>query len=393
MCGNSPTNHLAAYLISTLFIWETSLSRRFCKGDNLFTSLGRRLRDFFSKLEHTHYGAAIRVGLIRVNTDPTRAATYRSQVIWEEALRRGIPMEQLCVFGSYTDVYRARIKERWEYFESLPIPTHLMQDSYEWIDDKFLLFGALTAADIPVPRTYSVRSEHAALQAFNDLEGAAVTKPRTGSRGRHTTTSIQSEEELRRAFRSARMLSRYVCVSKSLSGSVCRGTLVQGELAGFFQADPPRLTGDGASSIRELVARKNQEKPERVEMIMLTDEHGAFLERRYGYTFDSIPADGMRIDLTHRTGRLFGGETCEHGRNIHPKLRAHLENAAHTLGVPVVGFDLIIEDPMQDPDTQEWGIIEANSLPFIDLHYLPLYGVPSNVAAQVWDLWSVPKNV
>jgi D-alanine-D-alanine ligase-like ATP-grasp enzyme len=54
----------------------------------------------------------------------------------------------------------------------------------------------------------------------------------------------------------------------------------------------------------------------------------------------------------------------------------------------VAGFDLIIADPEQDPDNQEWGIIEANSLPFIDLHYLPLYGRPSNPAAQVWDMWT-----
>lgn len=393
MCGNSPTNHLAAYWISTMFIWQTNLGRRFLKGNKVFASLGRRLRNFFSKFERTHYGAAIRVGLIKVSTDPTRATTYRSQVIWEEALRRGISMEQLCVFGSYTDVYRARIEGRWEYFESLPIPTNLMQDSYEWIDDKFLLFEALSAARIPVPHTRSVRSEHAAIQAWSDLKGAAVTKPRTGSRGRHTTTWIQSEEELRRAFRSAQTLSHYVCVSKSLSGSVCRGTLIEGRLAGFFQADPPRLTGDGISSIRALVVKKNDTKHERVEIITLTDEHAAFLKRRYGYSFDSIPADGLRIDLTHRTGRLFGGETREHGTSVHPSLRAQLEKAAQVLGIPVVGFDLIIEDPLSDPDTQEWGIIEANTLPFIDLHYLPLHGTPSNVAAQVWDLWELPKNV
>jgi cyanophycin synthetase len=73
---------------------------------------------------------------------------------------------------------------------------------------------------------------------------------------------------------------------------------------------------------------------------------------------------------------------------VHPKLREYLERAAAALGVPIVGFDLIIKDPEGDPEIQEWGIIEANSLPFIDLHYLPLHGEPSNVAAHVWDLWN-----
>jgi D-alanine-D-alanine ligase-like ATP-grasp enzyme len=71
-----------------------------------------------------------------------------------------------------------------------------------------------------------------------------------------------------------------------------------------------------------------------------------------------------------------------------------MERAARALQTPLVGFDLIIPDPERDPDAQTWGVIEANSLPYIDLHYLPLEGTPSNVAASVWDLWgpSRPTN-
>jgi D-alanine-D-alanine ligase-like ATP-grasp enzyme len=65
----------------------------------------------------------------------------------------------------------------------------------------------------------------------------------------------------------------------------------------------------------------------------------------------------------------------------------YMEKAGVVLGAPVVGFDVIIENPTEDPDTVRWGIIEANSLPFIDLHYLPLHGTPSNPASAVWDLW------
>ena len=55
------------------------------------------------------------------------------------------------------------------------------------------------------------------------------------------------------------------------------------------------------------------------------------------------------------------------------------------LKLPIVGFDIIIPDPKTDPDGQRWGILEANSLPFIELHYSPLQGTPSRVAADVWD--------
>jgi cyanophycin synthetase len=309
--------------------------------------------------------------------------------VWEEALRRNIKMEQLVVFGSYTELYRAHIADRWEYFESIPVPAWLESGKASLIDDKFLIKMHLRTNGVPTPRTISVRTESEALSAFRELGTTAAVKPRAGSRGRHTTTNIRREEELLIAFRLAKKLCRYVAIEEHLSGSVCRATLVGGTLAGFLQADPPRVVGDGHRTIRELVAERNTERPDRVQEIVLGEEHERFLARQ-GYSLDSIPSTGVRIDLTHRTGRLFGGETRELLDTVHPKMRAYLERAAQLLQAPVVGLDLIIEDPESDPDTQRWGIIEANSLPYIDLHYLPLHGAPSNVASAVWDLWEKP---
>ena len=58
-----------------------------------------------------------------------------------------------------------------------------------------------------------------------------------------------------------------------------------------------------------------------------------------------------------------------------------------TTGLMVAGFDSIIPDPTQPADSQHWGIIECNTLPFIDLHYYALEGKPQNIAGMIWDLW------
>jgi hypothetical protein len=206
-------------------------------------------------------------------------------------------------------------------------------------------------------------------------------------RGRHTTTFVSTDADLHTAFRSAQQLCRHVSIEKCLLGPVCRATIIQGNLAGFFAAYPPTVVGDSVSTIHQLIEAWNASVPDRVQPITLTPEHSAFMRRR-GVSEDTVLENGVSMTLSHRTGRLFGGTTRELLSSVHPKLRAYAENAARELDVPVVGFDLIIADPEQDPDTQEWGIIEANSLPFIDLHYLPLYGRPSNPAAQVWDMWT-----
>ncbi|MBV9159553.1 MAG: ATP-grasp domain-containing protein [Candidatus Kaiserbacteria bacterium] len=380
-CGNSPVNHLETYLSHSLGMIFAADSDPRERGkivgaiDRLVVALDPLVYRFFAALPGARFAH-----------DPVKSATYRSQVIWEEARRRGIEMEQLVLIGKHTDIYRARIDGAWRYFQSLPVPPQLEYPSYGWIDDKIALKRALASAGIDVPRFASVSTLSDARDAFAAIGAPAVVKPRAGSRGRHTTVNVRELEELERAFESAQKLCRYVAIEEYIEGSVCRGTVIGGKLAGFFEARAPRVVGDGLSSIEVLIQKANHTRPERVQDIVLTDESLRFLARS-GRTPDFVPALGEIVPLSHRTGRLFGGYTRELFGKEHGKLRQYLERAAKAVGAPVVGFDLIIADPERDPDGQKWGIIEGNSLPYIDLHYLPLEGTPSNTAAAVWDLW------
>jgi len=380
-CGNSPVNHFEHYLSNTLTHWSSGARKKSLRGRFFAWSHAA-----LGKIEQPAMALVGKLLFASYSTDVQKANTYRSQVIWEEANRRGIEMQQMNLFGHGTEIYRARMRDHWTYFQSLPIPDARKNDVVDWIDDKYLLKKALLQAGIPAPKVFSVRSHTEAQSAFDMLSSAAVVKPRLGSRGRHTTVNVRSKDDAALAFVSAQKLGRHVVIEEYLEGAVCRGTVVEGILVGFFQAHQPVVYGDGLSTIEQLVALQNLNKHERVQDIVLNDEHHRYLGS-YDLSLDTVVPNGARVVLSHRTGRLFGGRTRELLGSEHPKLREYLERAARLIGSPVVGFDLIIEDPEKDPDGQKWGIIEANSLPYIDLHYLPLEGAPSNVAAAVWDLW------
>ncbi len=386
-CGNSPVNHFEHYVSNSLAVWTAD---SLAKEGSIFALIARWTGSLFDHLEQSLLRGLAAMPFARFSREVAGATTYRSQVIWEEALRRGIDMEHLMLVGRGTEIYRARLAGKWFYFQSLPIPQDRRSESTAWLDDKYLLKRALAGAAVPVPRVVSACTLFEAQEAVKSM-GAVVLKPRSGSRGRHTSVHVREESDVERAFRSARILCRHVVVEEYLEGPVCRGTVVDGKLVGFFRATPPTVEGDGASSIRALIESKNALRHERVQDVVLTEEHRRFLARK-GLSEDAILPAGDTIPLTHRTGRLFGGTTREMLGAEHPKLRAYLERAAGALEVSVVGFDLIIGDPESDPDTQRWGIIEANSLPYIDLHYLALEGAPSNVAEAVWDLWPAPMH-
>jgi D-alanine-D-alanine ligase-like ATP-grasp enzyme len=384
-CDDAPVPHLPTFLAQSFEAWladkRTAPRERWSqKWLRDVRYLADRTFENIPRLMHA-------IGLLRVSHTPETACSYRSQVVWEEALRRGIPMEQLMLFRFPTELYRAKIDgTHWHFFQSLPIPPRRAHATFAGIDDKTRFKQLLRTHGIPVTTARVAHSLEEARAAFADMQKPIVVKPRIGSRARHTTTNIHALADLEAAYALAHELCAQVLLEEHLEGPVCRATAVDGKLCGFLEMKQARVVGDGIHTIAELLAEKNARRPERVGAIVLEAEHYAFLARS-GYTIESVPALDAVVELSRRTGRFEGGETREMPDEIHSKLRVYIERAAEALRAPVVGFDIIIPDATKDPDTQRWGFLEANSLPYIDLHYAPLYGEPSNVAAAVWDLW------
>jgi cyanophycin synthetase len=118
----------------------------------------------------------------------------------------------------------------------------------------------------------------------------------------------------------------------------------------------------------------------------VNDDVLAFLERQ-NLNLNSVVENNRIVNLSAKTGRFYGGYTREMLPEVHPKMHSYFEQAGKIVDIPIAGFDLIIDDPTKDPDEQRWGIIECNSMPFIDLHYFSLEGEHINIAKNVWDLW------
>lgn len=381
-CGNNPVQHKIVYLSQTSQLLMDPLSRIGGVVDHplIFQALHAGVRRFVAALEW--------LDLISFSSDVSKAATERSQVIWEEAERRGIPMEQMVILGKHIEQYRAKIRGSWYYFNSLPIPMHVDRTMYAWMDNKLKLKRFFMKHGVKVPRGGRATNAARAEVLFNEVEKPVIVKPEIGSRGRHTMTHLYTREDLLHGFSIAQQLCHFVVVEEHLKGSVYRATYVGGKIVGILRGDPPRVTGDGSSSIAELIEKKNREKPEGVHDFRTTSLTHEFLGRQ-GYTLDSILPEGHTIDLHEKIGLSYGGDAIEEIEITHKELLAQLQRAGDLLGAPIVGFDFISEDITAHPDETRWGIIEANSMPFINLHHFPRTGTPINVAKHVWDLWGV----
>lgn len=380
-CGNNPVSHAQSWFDSTLCIFMNPITERV-----LGTRFGKLLFQFTEHLIQFALKVLLVVGIARFSTDRTLKVSMRAEVLRDEAFARGWNMETLLLFGKITDVFRLTLPDgRSIVFNGLPRTNGGHEDALTgWIDDKARLKACLEKAGVRVSRGRSFTSWKEAERFFDEMEKPLIVKPRLGSRGRHTTTHIYTKEDLKKAFDIGKQLGHHVVIEEHLIGSVYRGTVIDGKFAGNLAGDPPRITGDGVHTIRELIDLKNANRHARVGEVKYTEKLDAFLKKLF-YTLDTVLPAGLTIDLSEKIGLSYGGNAREVTKETHPKLRAELERAARVINDPFLGFDFISTDITADPDTVKWGIIECNTVPFVNLHHDPLEGEPVNVAAMVLD--------
>jgi D-alanine-D-alanine ligase-like ATP-grasp enzyme len=376
-CGNNPIPHLTHKFYESIDILFSPIRRKLIQ-----STFGRVADKVFEWLGLGIFHILKPIGLISINRDIKNIPYDRARVLWEEALARGIPIEELKAFNKSVDLYRAKLKGKWHYFMNLPRQEKVATSNLTWIDDKYLLKKKLLEHHFPVAPGGSFTRLSTALRAFQALDKPVIVKPRAGSRGRHTTTMVYTDDDLKKAFKIAKQVCHWVVVEEHLYGDVQRGTVIGGQLVGVLGGSPPRVTGDGIHTIAELIKIKDAERPEKVKEIKVNPY---FMQRNELY-MDLILAKGQTVELSEKIGVNYGGTSYDCTDETHPETKDMLAKAGQMLDVSILGFDFIIPDVTKSFKEQKCGIIECNGAPFIQLHHDPLIGKPINAAKYVWDL-------
>jgi D-alanine-D-alanine ligase-like ATP-grasp enzyme len=376
-CGNNPVPHSIHKFYESIDILFSPIRRVLGRTgiagtiDNLGTIIGIGLLKLLTPL-----------GVVKINRDIKQIKYDRALVLWEEAIRQNIPIEEIKPFNRSIDLYRARINDKDLYFMNLPRRERVASSNLTWIDDKYLLKKKLREHNLPVSPGGAFFTFQAALKSFRALEKPVIVKPRAGSRGRHTTTFIYTEEDFKQAFKIAKQLCHWVMVEEHLFGDVQRGTVIGGKLVGVLGGSSPKVTGDGINTISALIKEADKNRPEGVKEIKINE----YYMLRQGLTLDTVLPKGKTVTLSEKVGLNYGGTSYDCTEVTHPDTKHMLEEAGRVADISIAGFDFIMPDITKSWKEQKGGIIECNGAPFIQLHHHPLIGKPINAAKAVWDL-------
>jgi len=241
--------------------------------------------------------------------------------------------------------------------------------------DKLAVHEIVSRSGLPVPRHHEFdAAKLAGARSFLERSPMpCVVKPVASASGSGTTTGLRTDEQLLRARLRAARISRRLLIERQAEGEMYRLLFCDGELLDAVRRRPPRVTGDGRASIRELIAAENARRldPARpVSMpILRVDLDCLFTLEAAGLTLRSVLPEGQTIPVKTVTSqnRIEDNETVR--EPIAPELVAEARLAAGQVGLRLAGVDLITVDLRRSLKESGGVIIEVNGTPGLHYHY------------------------
>ena len=191
--------------------------------------------------------------------------------------------------------------------------------------------------------------------------------------------------QFRKACYQAALVADPVLVEQQVPGRHWRITLFDGKLVFACERLPAFVVGDGRSSIKALVARRNGTIGERggfpTAYPVRLDEHSRVVLRLQKLTPGSVPAAGRRVVLKRVCNAAVGGLTVDVTPDLHADYLNLARSAAAVLGARLAGVDIIGRDATRPMAGGDVFVNEVNTTPDLLLNHFDISGSGNAVPA------------
>lgn len=196
-----------------------------------------------------------------------------------------------------------------------------------------------------------------------------------------------SRDEFGNAFEECVELQReagrkpLVLVQEMVYGFEMRATVVEGVVDNFLLKIPAYVTGDGVSTLDQLIESKNERRSHNSffrNKPIRRDQHMEAHFRAKGKSLGMIPAIGDNVALSSISAIAYGGESAVVSELISDKVKEYtLRSVAAIPGATTAGVDLMLESFSADTPK----IVEINAFPHMNCIH-PYYGAGSDTAVR-----------
>jgi cyanophycin synthetase len=384
-CGPASVNHFVTKWSQLLEVISLNFTKPLTPIVRFFTTT------FYIQIDFTTYYFLKILGffrLVSLRKEPSEELdTDRAKCIWQSGKNFGVSIEEVWVWGKPINIFLARLPNgRRMVFEGLPRPG-APSVALEWMDDKSEVKKRLGKAGFPVPAGGAFFFFSSAKKFFNKFNKTVIAKPVFGSRSRHTRIHIKDENFLKESFFVAKQICPFVSIEEELQGLVHRIVLIGGKCVAVLRRDPPYVIGDGVHSIKALIVLANNDHRRKGVFHEIPINFELDMElKNQGMDKNFVPKAGDWISVGTKIGRSQGGVNTDVTDLVNLKNKAMFEKMAKFINDPLIGVDFIIKDISKPYDEQmPCGVIELNSIPFLDLHMYPFEGKVRDLSKILWQ--------
>jgi cyanophycin synthetase len=308
------------------------------------------------------------------------------------AERRGIPARRMTSGSLVQFGLGSRMRRIWaaETDRTSAIGEAIAQD-------KELTKSLLSAIGVPVPEGQVCTTAEQAWAVAQAIGLPVAIKPRKGNQGKGVSTALETKQAVVTAFEIAVTYDGETIVERHLYGADHRLLVIGDRLVAAARREPPSVTGDGRSSIRELVAKENLNP-------LRGDDHSTSLSKlrldaiglehlaEQGLNADSVPAAGQTVSLRRNANLSTGGSATDVTDSVHPEVAARAVEAAKMVGLDVAGIDVVATRIDQPLEVTRGAIVEVNAAPGLRMHLEPSAGKGRAVGEAIVDMMFQPGD-
>lgn len=225
----------------------------------------------------------------------------------------------------------------------------------------------LAEAGVPTPtRAVYAIDDLSPARRFLRAAGRCVVKPAadTGA-GLGVTCGVQSDDDLARASVRAARWGHSLVVERQAVGDEYRLLVLDGRVLAALRRRPPRVIGDGRSTVAELVAQENERRVAargRLGLWRLSLDLDATLAlARHGLGPRSIPAVGAVIEVGTTVNE--NGPADNETVAVPPALEATALAAVSALGLRLASVEVVTSDPAVPITENDGVVVEVNGTP------------------------------
>ncbi|MBP6375136.1 MAG: acetate--CoA ligase family protein, partial [Giesbergeria sp.] len=252
--------------------------------------------------------------------------------------------------------------------------------------DKDLTKSLLKACGVPVPEGQVVNSPEEAWEAAQDIGLPVVVKPSDGNHARGVTLDLRQQHDIEAAYHVAYPEGSDVMVERFIPGDEHRLLVVGGKVVAAARGELVSITGNGRSTVTELIdaqlnsdPRRGHEEEYPLELIDVASNVAVQLEiKRQGLTADAVPEAGRSI-VVQRNGNVAVDCTDD----VHPEVAYIAQLAARVVGLDIAGIDMVALDISKPLHVQGGAIVEVNAGPGLLMHLKPAVGASRPVGQAI----------